>query len=164
YEAAAKAITGQAESVPLIITGVSGWTDVRYSKVAVQQLDAHVRSAGKVILATPAYIVDPGMKTNGDPECLHISIHGERHLGEHSRRREPAAHLRPERAEPGLHRPRHRERGRRARQPPRLRSDDVALRLQAVQLVRPVRRASALNEGAAAYFFAVVRLSGVFQK
>ena len=83
YEEAAKAITGQAEGVPLIMSGLSGWTDVRYSKVAAQQHDAHVRSGGKVILATPAYIVDPGMKTNGDPECLHQSIHGERHLGEY---------------------------------------------------------------------------------
>ena len=91
YEAGVKAITGQAEPVPLFVMGLSGWTgpgeagSTRYSLVAAQQHEAHVRAPGKVILVAPGYFVDQGTKGNADttPECLHQSIVGERQIGEY---------------------------------------------------------------------------------
>ncbi len=77
YEASAKEITGQAEPVPLFVVGVSGWTNVDYSKVPVQQLAAHLKAPGKVILVGPAY---PLQNAN---DCLHYSSEGQRHLGEY---------------------------------------------------------------------------------
>jgi len=77
YEASVKGITGQAQPVPLLVSGLSGWTDAVYSKVAVMQLAAHVKAPGKVLLVGPAYHLD------GAGDCLHYSIAGERHLGEY---------------------------------------------------------------------------------
>lgn len=77
YEASIKGITGQAQPVPLLVSGLSGWTDAAYSKVAVMQLAAHVKAPGKVLLVGPTYPLD------GAGDCLHYSIEGERHLGEY---------------------------------------------------------------------------------
>lgn len=77
YDASIKAITGQSQPVPLLVSGISGWTDVPYSKVAVMQLAAHVKAPGKVLLVGPTYQLD------GAGDCLHFSIKGERHLGEY---------------------------------------------------------------------------------
>ena len=95
YEAGAKAITGQAESVPLLQMGISGWTgpatyvgepeSPRYSRLAQQQYEAHVRAPGKVLLVAPGYIIDQGTQGGNNPasECLHQSIVGERQIGEY---------------------------------------------------------------------------------
>jgi hypothetical protein len=95
YEAGVKAITGQAEGVPLFVMGISGWTgpatyvgepeSPRYSPLAAQQHDAHVRAPGKVILVGPGYFIDQGTKggNNTSPECLHQSIVGQRQIGEY---------------------------------------------------------------------------------
>ena len=77
YDSSVKAITGQAQDVPLFISAISGWTSTRTSKVAQWQLDAHIRAPGKVVLVTPAY----PMSVNND--CLHFSAAGERRLGEY---------------------------------------------------------------------------------
>ena len=95
YEAGVKAITNQAEPVPLFVMGISGWTGPatypgeteppRYSPLAAQQHDAHVRAPGKVILVAPGYFLDQGAKGGGDttPECLHMSIVVQRQIGEY---------------------------------------------------------------------------------
>lgn len=77
YDAAIKAITGQAIDVPLLVSQLSGWTTTRESRIANDQLAAHVRAPGKVLLVTPGYVF-PG---RGD--CLHYSNHGYRRLGEY---------------------------------------------------------------------------------
>ena len=83
YEAMAKGITGQAQPVPLFISGVSGWTGAKRSKLSLLQLSAHVRAPGKVILVAPGYIFEGAVKANADLECLHFSIYGERQIGEY---------------------------------------------------------------------------------
>jgi hypothetical protein len=77
YETTARGITGQAAAVPLLISGVSGWTSTRESRLANLQLDAHVRAPGKVVLVTPGY---PFLFRN---DCLHYTNHSERRLGEY---------------------------------------------------------------------------------
>jgi hypothetical protein len=77
YESSAKAITGQAESVPLFISAISGWTTTRTSQVAQWQLDAHIRAPGKVVYVTPAY---PFSVMN---DCLHFDSNGQRRIGEY---------------------------------------------------------------------------------
>jgi hypothetical protein len=77
YEAGVKAITGQAEPVPLFVTGLSGWNDARYSKVAQMQLAAHAKSGGKVVL------VGPGYPLSFSNDCIHYDSDGERRLGEY---------------------------------------------------------------------------------
>ncbi len=77
YEAQIKAITGQAQSVPLFISAISGWTSTRTSALAQLQLDAHIRVPGKVVYVTPAYplsVLD---------DCLHFDSTGQRRLGEY---------------------------------------------------------------------------------
>lgn len=77
YETSIKAITGQAQNVPLLISGVSGWTTTRESALVQMQLDAHIRAPGKVLYVTPSY----PMAVRND--CLHYSAKGERWLGEY---------------------------------------------------------------------------------
>ena len=77
YEASVQAITGQVQPVPLLVSGISGWTTTRTSKVAQWQLDAHVRAAGKVVYVTPSY----PMTVRND--CLHFDNKGYRKLGEY---------------------------------------------------------------------------------
>jgi hypothetical protein len=77
YEASVKAITGQVQPIPLLISGLSGWTTTRTSQVLQWQLDAHIRAAGKVVYVTPGYIFDVRN------DCLHYSNHGQRRLGEY---------------------------------------------------------------------------------
>jgi hypothetical protein len=85
YEASIKAITGQVQPVPLFVTGLSGWTGQvaahRTSKLANLQLSAHVRAPGKVVYVAPGYIFEGAVQSNGDLECLHYSMTGERHIG-----------------------------------------------------------------------------------
>jgi len=77
YEASVKAITGQAQPVPLFISAVSGFTTTRTSQVLQMQLDAHIAAPGKVVYVTPAY----PLTVRSD--CLHFDQHGYRKLGEY---------------------------------------------------------------------------------
>jgi len=80
YEASIKAITGQTEPIPLFVSQMSGWsTDLNHnsSVIPIDQLDAHVRSNGKVILIGPGYPL-PFIS-----DGLHYSSHSERRLGEY---------------------------------------------------------------------------------
>lgn len=78
YEADVKAITGQADPVPMLQTQMSSWTkyDSTTSLIPQAQLDAHVASAGKIVLVGPkyhlAYVADG----------VHLSNEGYRHMGE----------------------------------------------------------------------------------
>jgi hypothetical protein len=78
YQSSIQAITGQAQPVPLMISGLSGWVTTPTSRLANLQLDAHVRSAGKVLLVGPGYALE--MST---ADCLHYTSHGVRRLGEY---------------------------------------------------------------------------------
>lgn len=72
-----KAVTGQAQPIPLFVSGLSGWNNVVYSPIPVHQLDAHVRAPGKVVLIGPTYMLP--VKN----DCLHFDAHGSRRLGEY---------------------------------------------------------------------------------
>lgn len=77
YEAGAKAITGQTIAVPVLISQYSHWNDRPTTKIAYEQLAAHVRSKGKVVVVGPTYALPYTSK------CLHFTGEGERHLGEY---------------------------------------------------------------------------------
>jgi hypothetical protein len=77
YESSVREITKQSDPVPLFITQISGWNDVRYSRVAQFQLDAHIRAPGKVVLVAPGYPFPNA------PDCKHFTNEGERRLGEY---------------------------------------------------------------------------------
>ncbi len=77
YETDIVAITGQKVGVPLFISQLSGWTDVRTSRITQMQLDAHLRAPGKVVLVTPSYPLSVR------EDCLHYDSHGQRRLGEY---------------------------------------------------------------------------------
>ncbi|MBX3226212.1 MAG: hypothetical protein KIT84_28430 [Labilithrix sp.] len=78
YEASVKAITGQAQPVPLFVSQISGWNDLVASRIAQWQLDAHERAPGKVVLVTPAYAIPLSQE-----DCLHYTNEGSRRLGEY---------------------------------------------------------------------------------
>jgi hypothetical protein len=77
YEAGARAITGQTQPVPLLLVQLSNWNEASTSAVAQYQLEAHVRALGKVVVVTPAYILDFAS------DCRHYTARSERHLGEY---------------------------------------------------------------------------------
>jgi hypothetical protein len=77
YEDGARAITGQTLPVPLFINQYSHWNNVPTTKIAYMQLDAHVRSSGKVVVVGPTYVLGYTSR------CLHFTNHGERQLGEY---------------------------------------------------------------------------------
>jgi hypothetical protein len=77
YEAGVRAITGQSEAVPLLVSQFSGWNDIATSAVSMLQHEALVRAQGKVVLVTPAYTID------WDQDCRHYTSKGERQLGEY---------------------------------------------------------------------------------
>jgi hypothetical protein len=77
YEASIKAITGQTEPVPLLVSGIAGWTNTEHSRIPQMQLDGHTKAPGKVLLIGPTYMLPHA----GD--CLHLSNHGSRRLGEY---------------------------------------------------------------------------------
>jgi hypothetical protein len=83
YESSIQAITGQLVPVPLFVSGLSGWTGARTSKISPMQLKAHERAPGKVVLVAPGYIFDPAIQANGQLECLHYSLRGQQQLGEY---------------------------------------------------------------------------------
>lgn len=76
YETGIKAITGQAESVPLFVSQMSGWTvPTPGSRIPIVQLAAHVKAPGKVI------VVGPGYPLTFASDCLHYNNHAQRRLG-----------------------------------------------------------------------------------
>ena len=77
YESSIRAITGQTQPVPLLISALSGWTTTTTSPILQAQLDAHVRAPGKVVYVTPAYPLT--VRT----DCLHFDPNGYRRLGEY---------------------------------------------------------------------------------
>jgi hypothetical protein len=77
YEAGIKAITGQTIDVPLLVSQYSHWNDTAHTVISFMQLDAHVKSNGKVVVVGPTYALPY------DSKCLHFSNHGERWLGEY---------------------------------------------------------------------------------
>jgi hypothetical protein len=77
YEDGVKAITGQTVPVPLLVSQYSHWNDRPTTTIAYEQLAAHVRSKGKVVVVGPTYVLPYSS------DCLHFKGHGERHLGEY---------------------------------------------------------------------------------
>ena len=77
YEAGVKAITAQTQPVPLFVSQYSHWNDRPTTVIAYQQLKAHVRSAGKVLVVGPTYALPMSN------DCLHFTGPGERWLGEY---------------------------------------------------------------------------------
>lgn len=77
YDASIRARTGQAEVVPILVSQMSNWNDRPNSEIPAAQLEAHVRSAGRVVLVGPTYMLPYA----GD--CIHFTSHGERRLGEY---------------------------------------------------------------------------------
>jgi hypothetical protein len=78
YETDVKAITGQADPIPLFQTQMSSWT--RYgattSKIPLLQLSAHVANPGKIVLVGPKYHL--AYSTDG----VHLTNAGYLHMGE----------------------------------------------------------------------------------
>lgn len=77
YEADIKAITGQTTPIPLFVSQLSGWNDVRYSKAAQFQYLAHKRGNGKVVLIGPSY------PFQFFSDCRHFTGASRRQLGEY---------------------------------------------------------------------------------
>lgn len=77
YETDVRAITGQAEPVPLFLLQMDNWTDVPHSPIPMFMLEAHRRALRKVVVVAPAYPI--GLS----PDCLHYTNHGERRIGEY---------------------------------------------------------------------------------
>jgi hypothetical protein len=77
YEDGAKAITGQTIPVPLLVSQYSHWNDRPTTTIAYEQLAAHVRSKGKVVVIGPTYMM------TYSSDCLHFKGPSERHLGEY---------------------------------------------------------------------------------
>ncbi|HVJ90127.1 MAG TPA: hypothetical protein VM580_10015, partial [Labilithrix sp.] len=55
YETEVRAITGQSESIPLLVSQFGSWTDTVASRIPVRQMEAHVKAHGKVVVVTPNY-------------------------------------------------------------------------------------------------------------
>jgi hypothetical protein len=77
YEAGVKSIDGQTIPVPLFISQYSHWNDRPTTTIAYEQLAAHIRARGKVIVVGPTYVLPYSS------DCLHFTGEGERHLGEY---------------------------------------------------------------------------------
>jgi hypothetical protein len=80
YEADIKALTGQAESVPMFHTQISSWTKMmggtETSTIPGAQLAAHVTSNGKIVLVGPKYHLEYSK------DGVHLTSAGYRHMGE----------------------------------------------------------------------------------
>lgn len=77
YEATAKSITGQTQSVPLLVSQYSHWNDGPHTQISFMQLAAHERSKGKVVVVGPTYVLPYSSN------CLHFLSDAERWLGEY---------------------------------------------------------------------------------
>ncbi len=80
YETDVKAITGQAESIPMLHTQFSSWTRLAgfptTSIIPSAQLAAHLNAPGKVILVGAKYHLPYA------PDGVHLTSEGYRHMGE----------------------------------------------------------------------------------
>jgi len=78
YETDVKAITGQAEPVPMFHTQFSSWTaySSATSRIVLDQLAAHVNGPGKIILVGAKYHLPY------QPDGIHLTNEGYRHMGE----------------------------------------------------------------------------------
>ncbi len=77
YENGVKEITNQTDEVPLFVTQVSGWSGTKVSVVAQMQLDAHIRSNGKVMLVAPGYSLP------FQNDCRHLTTEGQIRFGKY---------------------------------------------------------------------------------
>jgi hypothetical protein len=77
YESSVRAIDKQTLPVPLFVSQYSHWNNSPTTVIAYQQLAAHVRSKGKVVVIGPTYVLPYS------EDCLHFTGEGERHLGEY---------------------------------------------------------------------------------
>lgn len=75
YDADIRAITGQQDLVPLLLSQMSNWNDREASEIPLRQLEAHERAPGKVVLVGPTYSLPFA------PDCIHFTSDGERRLG-----------------------------------------------------------------------------------
>ncbi|HVH41135.1 MAG TPA: hypothetical protein VM925_02295 [Labilithrix sp.] len=77
YDASIRAVTGQSEGIPLLVSQMSNWNDRPDSEIPTYQLDAHTRAPGKVVLVGPTYMLPFA------DDCIHFTSDGERRLGEY---------------------------------------------------------------------------------
>jgi len=77
YENAARAATGQTWTVPLLVSQMSNWNDRPDSTIPLLQLEAHVRSEGRVVLVGPTYFLQYA------DDCIHFTSDAQRRLGEY---------------------------------------------------------------------------------
>ena len=80
YEKDIKALTGQAEPVPMFHSQISSWTRMmkgtETSVIPAAQLAAHLRSNGKIVLVGPKYHITYAK------DGVHLTSEGYRHMGE----------------------------------------------------------------------------------
>lgn len=79
YERDVRAITGQAEPIPMLQTQMSSFTAFGQTTSAIPQaqLDAHTSNPGKIVLVGPKYAI--AYATDG----VHLTNEGYRHMGEY---------------------------------------------------------------------------------
>lgn len=75
YETDARAITGQDAPIPMFVSQMANWNDREASEIPIQQLSAHTRAPGKVILVGATYMLPFAS------DCIHYTNEGERLLG-----------------------------------------------------------------------------------